>query len=590
MLSETAMSVFRSRYKVNGEEPEDMFRRVAHVLSSIEKYRGWPNSEGSHDRFYEMMASQRGLPNSPTLFNAGRDSGQLSACFVLPIEDSLSSIYETLRDAVLIQHTGGGVGYSFSNLRPSGEQVLSSRGLAGGPVCFLRVYDAGLNPIKQGGRRPGANMATLSVSHPDVLHFIACKEKEGEITNFNISVEIDDAFMKAVQFDMDWNLVNPKTGEVAHTLKARDLLKTIAAYAWKNGEPGVIFLERMNAFNPTPKAPYPSVNPCGEQPLPAYEACNLGSINLSKHLNEDADGFDLAELERTTRILVRMLDDVVEASVFPIAAVAANVRKHRRIGLGVMGWADALIKMEIPYTSEQALQLGEVTQRFIHNIAREESAQLAKERGNFPGWQESLFYPNFRMRNATVTTIAPTGSISMLADCSSGIEPVYQFEYERMVMAPAGNITLRVSHPLFEAAQANGGADPAIFQNAENIGWRWHLLHQAAFQKYCDNGVSKTVNMPYDATVQDIYDAIITAYENGLKGFTVYRTGSRQLQVLDARTQCPVCEKKSVVKQSGCDTCTNPECGWSACGVQTESPSVYERQSAAHPVSPSQAG
>lgn len=580
------MSVFRSRYQVNGETPEDMFRRVARVLTDVERSQKWSVNEDIEEAFFNMMASQRALPNSPTLFNAGRDSGQLSACFVLPIGDSLGSIYETLRDAVLIQHTGGGVGYSFSNLRPSGEQVLSSRGLAGGPVCFLRVYDAGLNPIKQGGRRPGANMATLSVSHPDILHFIRCKAVEGEITNFNISVEISDEFVAAVKQNQMWNLVNPKTGAIADTISAVGLLQEIAKAAWENGEPGVIFLDRMNSFNPTPLAPYPSVNPCGEQPLPAYEACNLGSINLSAHFIDMAGpehevNIDMVELETTTRLMVRMLDDVVEASKFPIEAVAVNVRKHRRIGLGVMGWADLLIKSGISYASEEALNLGVMLQRFIHTIARDESHSLAKQRGNFPGWDDSIFGDRFiggnrPMRNATVTTIAPTGSISMLADCSSGIEPVYDFAFERFIMTPSGNVPLRVVHPLYEKAQKNGGVDPAIFMRAEDIDWRWHLRHQAAFQKHCDNGVSKTINMPFEVDVRDIYDAMLAAHDSNLKGFTVYRTGSRQLQVLDSRKDCPVCKLRAVVKQSGCDTCTTPGCGWSACGIKAPSTSPYE--------------
>lgn len=577
-LSETARTVYQNRYHVDDETPELMLSRVARTLAGAEMNAGWIRTKDEYDavynRFYNVMDQQEALPNSPTLFNAGRDSGQLSACFVLPIEDSLHSIYQTLHDAVIIQHTGGGVGYSFSKLRPGGSSVMSSRGIAGGPVCFLRIYDAALGPIKQGGRRPGANMATLSVSHPDIYDFITCKKVEGEITNFNISVEIDEAFIQAVKNDTPWLLINPKDGSVVHQVMARDILQAIAQNAWQNGEPGVIFLERMNASNPTPTAAYPSVNPCGEQPLPPYEACNLGSINLYKHI--DSEGINWIKLRDTVHTMVRMLDDVVECSKFPVEAVAHNVRRHRRIGLGVMGWADALIALEIPYCSDDALQLGKAVMKFIHSHARLASERLADSRGNFPGWHQSIFANQNRlMRNATVTTIAPTGSISILADCSSGIEPVYAFEYERFVMTPNGNVPFTVRHPLYAQAVEsmervgilNHKPNQTIFINAEQVPWHWHLKHQQAFQIDCDNGVSKTINMPHDSSVDDIMNAIIAAYDLGLKGFTVYRTGSRQLQLLDARKKCPVCEKKSVVEQGGCDTCTTDGCGWSACGT-----------------------
>lgn len=579
-LSDTARFVYDNRYRVDDECPEDMLRRVAHTLVEVEKMRGWLNSYSGptiEHEFFKTMDEQLALPNSPTLFNAGRDSGQLSACFVLPINDSLSSIYRTLHDAVVIQHTGGGCGYSFSALRPNRSSVLSSRGLAGGPVCFLKVYDAGLMPIKQGGRRPGANMATLSASHPDIHEFIACKNEEGVITNFNISVEVSDAFISAVHKDLMWDLIDPHTNTMALTVRAQDLLRNIAEYAWKNGEPGVIFLERMNAENPTPLSPYPSVNPCGEQPLPAYEACNLGSINLANHINDKCDDFDWAKLMRTVELMVRMLDDVVEAGKFPIEEVTQNVAKHRRIGLGVMGWADALIKMNLPYCSKDSTKRAADVMSFITRHARKASVVLARIRGSFPGFAQSRIkelHGYDRMRNATVTTIAPTGSISMLADCSSGIEPVYAFEYERFVRTPTGDKPMTVRHPMYEQAlRKERPYSPEVFVGTEDISWEWHLMHQAAFQAFCDNGVSKTINMRYDASVDDIYNAILLAHELGLKGFTVYRTGSREVQVLDSRKDCPSCGNKTVVNVEHCMKCSS--CGWSQCSLPNTPPSVF---------------
>lgn len=596
-LSQSARVVYDSRYHVDDETPETMLNRVARTLAGVEMDAKWIKTaeeyEAVRSQFYKMMDEQRALPNSPTLYNAGRDSGQLSACFVLPVEDSLSSIFMTLHNAVIIQHTGGGVGYSFSKIRPGGSAVMSSRGIAGGPVCFIKIYDQALMPIKQGGRRPGANMATLSISHPDILDFIRCKSVEGDITNFNISVEISDDFIQAVKEKRNWSLIDPRTGAVVHEMPAHDLMMEIANNAWRNGEPGVIFLERMNSVNPTPLSPYPSVNPCGEQPLPAYEACNLGSVNLSNHVVEDASGrrFDWDALDETIRTLVRMLDDVIEGSKFPIKEVAHNVSRHRRIGLGVMGWADALIKMGIPYCSYEATDLARTVMKFVQDAADSASVGLAYERGNFPAFADSVYGPEHsKMRNATRTTIAPTGSISILADCSSGIEPVYAFKYDRFVMTPHGNQQFEMKHPLYAEAEANGEIDSRVFIDAERVPWEWHVAHQAAFQKYCDNGVSKTINMPHSATVNDIFNAVLRAHEMGLKGFTVYRTGSRSLQVLDARTECPDCKQKAVVTEENCQKCTS--CGWSACGYQSgvsESEFSSGVQST-HDVAPGKAG
>ena len=546
------------------EDADGMFRRVAQNLSQADLNYGATEDErlATEEEFSDVMRRLEFLPNSPTLMNAGRELQQLSACFVLPVEDSLDSIFSMVKSTALIHKSGGGTGFSFSRLRPEGDVVGSTGGVASGPVSFINAFDAATDVVKQGGTRRGANMGILDVTHPDIIKFIRAKEDGQHLVNFNVSVAITEDFMERVQRNEEYDLVNPRTGRATGQLNAKEVFELITQLAWKTGDPGIVFMDRINRENPNPQlGAIESTNPCGEQPLLPFESCNLGSINLARmvrYTDEDTE-IDWQRLARVTGTAVHLLDNVIDMNNYPIPEIAEMSRTTRRIGVGVMGFSDLLVQLGISYDSAEALQLGEEVMRRIQEETYQASTELAEKRGPFPSWEGSAYSqpgpngrPILRMRNSAPVTIAPTGTISIIAGASSGIEPLFALSYVRNVM---DHTRLVEGNPYFEAVARQEGFYSAelmeqlaekgsleelevpqwvksVFRTSHDITPDWHVQMQAAFQRHTDNSVSKTINFPHSATVADVAQAYLLAYETGCKGITVYRDGSKSEQVL----------------------------------------------------------
>ena len=585
-LNENARTVLERRYlekDLEGrlrETPEDMFLRVARVMAEAEERLETGQSVDEWTEiFCEMMSGLEFLPNSPTLMNAGRELGQLSACFVLPVEDSLEGIFESVKQAALIHKSGGGTGFSFSRLRPKNSRVRTTRGVSSGPISFMSVFDTATDTIKQGGTRRGANMGILRVDHPDILEFIRCKQSGERMNNFNLSVAVTSDFMECVREGTNYELVAPHTGRVVGTLSAREVFWEIVEGAWRNGDPGIVFLDRLNADNPTPAVgEYESTNPCGEQPLLPYESCNLGSLNLARFVSPRTRQVDWDRLKARVHQAVRFLDNVIAQNSYPLPQIQDITERNRKVGLGVMGFADFLILRGIPYDSTEALEAAEELMRFIQGESKRASATLAEERGPFPNFVQSVWpqrgYP--ALRNATTTTIAPTGSISIIAGCSSGIEPLFGICFWRSVLEDERLVEV---HPTFKAWALEEGfysektlhriaegvplkqlpevpeRIARLFVTAHELEPKHHVRMQAAFQHHTDNAVSKTINFPQNATPDEVADAFVLAYRLGCKGLTVYRDGSRRRQVLNLgqAEEPPRGKLEKIPVYGGCD-------------------------------------
>ena len=568
-LSAGAMTVLERRYLKKDESrkvvetPEDMFARVAQNIAEVEKLYDKKADVGSlREKFHSMMSNLDFLPNSPTLMNAGRRLQQLAACFVLPVADSLESIFEAVKETAIIHQSGGGTGFSFSRLRPADDIVGSTGGVASGPVSFMRVFNATTEAIKQGGTRRGANMGVLKVDHPDIIDFITVKEDPREFVNFNLSVAVTDEFMEAVSSGGDYPLINPRTGHAVGRKKASEVFDLIVESAWKSGEPGVLFIDRINGANPTPNiGAFEATNPCGEQPLLAYEPCNLGSINLGHMVKREGKGrsLDHDRLEEAVRLSIRFLDNVIDASRYPTASIDAMAKGNRKIGLGVMGFADLLVRLRTAYGSEESFSFADKLMESISRTAWDESRRLAALKGPFPNIKGSVFdKPGVTpVRNATTTTVAPTGTLSIIARCSSGIEPFFSLSYTRQVL---NGVKIPEVNPLVEEVSreegfyspelveyVSGGGDiktrkdvpgemKRIFLTAFDIPTEAHIRMQAEFQRHTDNAVSKTINLPPEARAEDVKKAYLLAYRLRCKGVTVYRSGTRAEQVLTCKS------------------------------------------------------
>ena len=569
-LTPQAITILEKRYLKKDaqgkviESPEEMFWRVARNVAEAESFYGNRISpEELSEIFFRMMASLDFLPNSPCLMNAGRELQQLAACFVLPVEDSLDSIFETVKQTALIHQSGGGTGFSFSHLRPKDDTVQSTGGMASGPVSFMRVFNMATEVIKQGGTRRGANMGVLKVDHPDIMEFITVKQKPYEMSNFNLSVGITKAFMEALEKDDEYSLINPRTNQEVRRIKAREVLEAIVSSAWETGDPGILFLDRINEANPTPElGVIESTNPCGEVPLLPYEPCVLGSINLSQMVKKRDGGWeaDFEKIRRTVRDAVHFLDNVIDMNQYPLPQIAQMAKGNRKIGLGVMGLAHFFIRLGIPYNSQKALEVVRGLMSFIQYQVRERSAELAEERGVFPNYKGSIYDRpgGMRLRNATITTIAPTGTLSLLANCSSGIEPLFAIQYTRRALE---GLEFQTTDPLFvEVGEKEGFLNRELMQSITEgaslqelpyvpkhikelfvttfeIPPVWHIKIQAVFQEFTDNAVSKTINFPRHATKEEVKEAFLMAYQERCKGITIYRSGSKSDQVLSCGTK-----------------------------------------------------
>ncbi|MHA1130893.1 MAG: adenosylcobalamin-dependent ribonucleoside-diphosphate reductase [Candidatus Helarchaeota archaeon] len=604
-LSKTALTVLNQRYLAKDEKgnviesPEGMFRRVAKNIADVDRKFGASKRAilDLEEKFYNFMVNSDFLPNSPTLMNAGRKYQQLAACFVLPIEDSIESIFDAIKNAAIIHQSGGGTGFSFSNLRPKGDLVKASSGVASGPVSFMKIFDAASEQIKQGGMRRGANMGILKITHPDIIEFITVKDNPTLLTNFNISVAITDEFMEALKQNQNYGLVNPRTKKVVREINTTKIFDLLCLMAWKNADPGVLFIDTINKANPTPNiGQIESTNPCGEVPLLPWEACNLGSINVANFVK--AGHIDYQRLQPTIQLAVHFLDNVIDASKYPLNQIDQIVKANRKIGLGIMGFADLLIQLKIVYGSEESFQLADELMGFIEKEARKASEHLAIIRGEFPNFKESIYAEGVKLRNATLTSIAPTGTISIIAGCSSSIETIFAVVFRREILG--GQVFYDVN-PIFEKiAQKEGFYNKIlmkkiakqgtisniteipkeireIFVTALEVSPEAHVKMQAAFQRHVDNAVSKTVNLPRNATIEDVKKIFHLAYELRCKGITIYRYGSKEHQVLSIgevnennkqklkknKARCPECNSINIIHEGRCQFCG--DCGFSKC-------------------------